>query len=268
MTTSIRTALRFVPLVLVAALLVALTPEAQAQYFGRNKVQYDDFDFRVLETEHFDIYYYPEEEQGVRDAARMAERWYARLSQILGHEFDERKSIIFYADDADFQQTNVIGGQIGQGTGGVTEGFKQRIVMPLTGSYADTDHVLGHELVHQFQYDMSTREGTFANFVRLPLWIIEGFAEYLSVGRDDPHTAMWLRDAVLRDDLPTIRQMTRNMQDYFPYRYGQAYSAYIGGKYGDAAVTDLFKLSGRVGVDSAFVYSLGITTDSLSAEWK
>ena len=34
----------------------------QAQYFGRNKVQYESFDFRVLKTEHFDIYFYPPEE--------------------------------------------------------------------------------------------------------------------------------------------------------------------------------------------------------------
>ncbi len=102
----------------------------------------------------------------------------------------------------------------------------------------------------------------------LPLWLIEGMAEYLSVGRNDTHTAMWLRDAVIREDLPTIRQMTRDQQSYFPYRYGQAYMAYIGGKYGDAAVTDLYKLSGRVGPDSAFVYTLGIRADSLSEEWK
>jgi Tol biopolymer transport system component len=259
-------ALRLVPLVLVAALLAALAPAAQAQYFGRNKVQYDDFDFRVLETEHFDIYYYPEEEQGVRDAARMAERWYARLSEILDHEFDERKSIILYADDADFQQTNVIGGQIGQGTGGVTEGFKQRIVMPLTGSYADTDHVLGHELVHQFQYDMSTRGGTFANFVRLPLWIVEGFAEYLSVGRRDAHTAMWLRDAVLRDEFPTLDQLTRDPR-FFPYRYGQAFWAYVGGTYGDEGAVNLFKTSLSMPLDSAIVAVTGLTPDSLSARW-
>ena len=36
---------------------------------------------------------------------------------------------------------------IGQGTGGVTEASQNRVVMPLTGIYEDTDHVLGHELV-------------------------------------------------------------------------------------------------------------------------
>lgn len=257
---------------IVFLVLVALfwsVGSVQAQYFGRNKVQYDDFDFKTIKTDNFEIYFYPEERVAVEDAARMAERWYRRHSRTFLREFDERKPLIFYANDADFQQTNVISGQLGQGVGGVTESLKERVVMPLTGSYKETDHVLGHELVHSFQYDIALRGDTPGfSLRRLPLWLVEGMAEYLSVGRDDPHTAMWLRDAALRDDLPTVDQMTRDMASYFPYRYGQAYSAYIGGKYGDAAVTNLFKLSGRVGVDSAFVYALGITADSLSAEWQ
>lgn len=256
-------------LLALTVLAGALASPACAQYFGRNKVQYDDFDFRFFRTDHFRIYYYPEEEQAVKDAGRMAERWYSRHSRTFLREFRERKPLIFYANDADFHQTNVIQGFIGEGTGGVTEGLKQRVVMPLTGSYADTDHVLGHELVHSFQYDIafSDRDTIRFNIGQLPLWLVEGMAEYLSVGREDTHTAMWLRDAVLRDDLPTIEQLTRG-QRYFPYRYGQAYMAYIGGKYGDAAVTNLFKLAGRAELDAAFVYSLGITTDSLSTEWK
>ncbi|PEN14454.1 peptidase S9 [Longibacter salinarum] len=260
----------FLPAVLLTllTLLWSVTP-AEAQYFGRNKVQYDDFDFKTIQTDNFEIYFYPEERVAVEDAARMAERWYRRHSRTFLREFNERKPLIFYANDADFQQTNVIQGQLGQGTGGVTESLKERVVMPFTGSYKETDHVLGHELVHSFQYDIALRGDTPGfSLRRLPLWLVEGMAEYLSVGRNDPHTAMWLRDAALRDDLPTVEQMTRDMASYFPYRYGQAYSAYIGGKYGDAAVTNLFKLSGRVGVDSAFVYALNISADSLSQEWK
>jgi len=256
---------------LLAVVLAVLgtAGSASAQYFGQNKVQYDDFEFKTYSTDHFDIYFYPEERKAVMDAGRMAERWYQRHSRTFLREFEKRKPLIFYANSADFQQTNAVQGQLGQGTGGVTESIKERVIMPLTGSYAETDHVLGHELVHSFQYDIALRKNNRGFSLRnLPLWLVEGMAEYLSVGEVDTHTSMWLRDAALREDLPTIRQMTRNMREYFPYRYGQAYSAYIGGKYGDAAVTDLYKLSGRVGVDSALVYSLGITADSLSSEWK
>src|SRR3982750_910693 len=108
----------------VAAALVALLslprPGAlDAQYFGRNKVRGDKFDFRVLQAPHFDAYHYPAESLATADAARIAERWYARLSTLLGHEF-KRRPLVFYADAPDFQQTNVIGELIGQGTGGVT----------------------------------------------------------------------------------------------------------------------------------------------------
>ena len=256
-------------LVLAALLLGVGVSPVSAQYFGQNKVQYEDFSFKTFHTDHFDVYFYPEERQAVADAGRMAERWYQRHSRTFLREFQERKPLIFYANSADFQQTNAVRGRLGQGTGGVTESIKERVIMPLTGSYKETDHVIGHELVHSFQYDIALRgDNPDFSLRNLPLWMVEGMAEYLSVGSRDPHTAMWLRDAVLREDLPTVRQMTRDMQDYFPYRYGQAYMAYVGGKYGDGAVTDLYKLSGEVGVDSAFVYSLGITTDSLSEEWK
>ena len=254
-------------IILIGAFTSSSILDAAAQ-FGRNKVQYDRFDFRSFRTPHFEFYFYDEEREAVEDAARMGERWYRRHSRSFLREFHQRKPVIFYANDADFQQTNVIGGFVGQGTGGVTESLKERVVMPLTGIYSETDHVLGHELVHSFQYDIGLMRNDSSRFALqlLPLWLIEGMAEYLSVGRDDAHTAMWMRDAALREDLPTIEQLTGSRK-YFPYRYGQAYLAYIGGKYGDAAVVNLFKMGGRTGLDSAFVYTIGIKADSLSKEW-
>ena len=109
--------------------------------------------------------------------------------------------------------------------------------MPLTGSYAATDHVLGHELVHAFQYNIAqSRAGSgLRGLMMLPLWLVEGMAEYLSVGREDPLTAMWLRDAIRREDLPTIKQMTTETR-FFPYRFGEALWAFVGGKYGDEQI--------------------------------
>lgn len=242
-------------------------PDADAQYFGRNRVQYEVFDFKTLETEHFIFHFYPAEKAAVQDAARMAERWYDRHSQIFLHRFDDKKPIIFYANDADFQQTNVAQQPLGPGTGGFTEGLRERVVMPFSASYAETNHVLGHELVHSFQYDLALNADSLGiQLDNLPLWMVEGTAEYLSVGRRSSHTAMWMRDAVRRDTMPTFDQLS-NSQMYFPYRYGQAYLAYIGGKYGDQAVTNLFKRGGQVGLDSAYVELFSISTDSLTKEW-
>jgi hypothetical protein len=188
--------------VLLAALPLAV---AHGQYFGRNKVLWERFEFEVVETEHFLIYYYPPGAPVAADVARLAERWYARLSLLLGHELKEKNPLIIYQDHADFQQTLTTTGLIGEGIGGFTESLQNRVVLPLTGINADNDHVLGHELVHAFQFAIP--EGppgsrAAAQPQQLPQWLSEGLAEYLSQGREDPQTAMWMRDAVLHDALP------------------------------------------------------------------
>src|SRR5690242_67014 len=197
------------PFLLVILLLAAVAAPASAQYFGQNKVQYNRFDFKVLKTDHFDIYYYPEEQQAVDIAARMAERWYARLSTVLGHQLSSRQPIILYASHTHFEQTNVLEGQIPEGTGGVTEATRRRMILPFAGGLAETNHVLGHEMVHAFQYDMASRPNgqTAIGVLNLPLWFIEGMAEYLSIGPVDSNTAMWIRDASSRDKMPSVDKL-------------------------------------------------------------
>jgi hypothetical protein len=161
-----------------AAIIPAFAPPVHAQYFGGNKVQYEKFDFQVLKTEHFDIYFYPAEEAAAAHAARISERWYARLSSILDHELSGRQPLILYASAPEFQQTNAVGGTLGEGTGGVTEALKRRIVLPTGGTLSDLDHVIGHELVHAFQYDITgsgraVSLGSLPAASQLPLWFIE-----------------------------------------------------------------------------------------------
>ena len=260
----------------VAALVVCLAAAAvapvEAQYFGRNKVQYKSFDFEVLHTQHFDIYFYPAEKEAIAVAAQMAERWYARLSDLFGHELRGRQPLIMYASHTDFRQTNAIEGEIGEGTGGVTEGFKRRIVLPFGGSLTDTDHVIGHELVHAFQYDITGNTvrdtgGRGPSVLQLPLWFVEGMAEYFSIGPVDAHTAMWLRDAAAREKLPDIDDL--NSREYFPYRWGHAFWAYIGGRWGDGAVSRILKAAAdpRLNI-GAIEAETGLSFDDLSRAWQ
>jgi len=254
-------------LAVLAAALAGWAAPAQAQYFGRQKVQYEDFDWRILETDRFEVHFYPEEATAAQDGARMVERWYTRLSGAFQHEFD-KKPVIFYADHPDFQQTSTTPGGLSEGTGGFTDALRNRIVMPFTGVYAENDHVIGHELVHVFQYDLATSPGGggLMGMSRLPGWLIEGMAEYLSLGRVDAHTAMWLRDAALRGELPTIQELTRDTR-YFPYRYGQALWAFIAGRWGDRAVPELYRFATRTGWEDAVQRVLGATTGQISQEW-
>jgi Tol biopolymer transport system component len=264
-------------LLLAGAFLLTglLSPsDAAAQYFGRNKVQYDTHDFKVLKTEHFDIYYYEEGEEIIPEAARMAERWYARIARLLDHQLKGRQALILYTSHPDFEQTNAVFGEIGESTGGVTEVLKRRIVLPLAGPLDQSDHVIGHELVHAFQFDITSVTGDGGIGFRgptalmLPLWFIEGMAEYLSIGPVDPHTAMWMRDAAADCcELPTTRDLA-NAYEYFPYRWGQAFWAFVAGRWGDEAVGKVLKVAGRSGnPEGALEVVLQTSIDEINREW-
>ncbi|UCC41503.1 MAG: PD40 domain-containing protein [Candidatus Aminicenantes bacterium] len=248
-----------------------LVSSLSAQYFGRNKVQYETFDFKVLKTEHFDIYFYPEMQKAAEQAARMAERWYARLSRVLNHKLRGRQPLILYSSSPDFQQTTAIPGVLGEGVGGVTEVLKRRIVLPLGASLAESDHVIGHELVHAFQFDITSQGHSSygrasSTAMRLPLWFIEGLAEYLSIGPVDPHTAMWMRDVTRRDKLPPIKKLGN--PQFFPYRYGQSLWAYITGRWGDGAVDKIMKAVSKTGdYEVVFKKVLGVSVEELSKDW-
>jgi Tol biopolymer transport system component len=243
--------------------------KVNAQYFGQNKVLYDDFNFKILHTEHFNIYYYPEEADAVKYAARMAERWYARHSAVLDDSLRGPQTLILYDGFPQFQETNVTQGMIGQGTGGFTEPLERRIVLPFAGPLAETDHVIGHELTHAFQFDITSknklRKDGLPAASQMPLWFIEGMAEYFSIGPKDPNTAMWMREAALKK-LPDITDLEN--PKYFPYRYGQAVMAFLGGTYGNEKISKLLRVWARIqDFKTAFDTVYHISPDSVSKLW-
>ncbi len=242
---------------------------AQAQYFGQNRVNYRTFDFNLIHTEHFDVYYYDGVRDVALDAARMAERSYARLSRLLNHQYRERQPIILYASHADFQQNNLT--DISEGVQGVTDALRHRVMLPFTGSYEDFEHVLQHEIVHQFQFDIFARGHVGAGLERLiavqpPLWLMEGMAEYLSVGSSHTSTDMWIRDAAVEGHLPTIDQLTHDGR-IFPYRFGHALMAYIGERWGDDAIAEIFHGVASGGVETGMRRALGMSLSDLSQAW-
>jgi hypothetical protein len=243
---------------------------ASGQQFGRNKPHYTTFDFKVTKSPHFALYHYLQNDSLAESFLGTSEKWYEYERIIFRDTFPEENPVILYANHADFQQTTAIMGRIGVGTGGVTEALRNRVVMPLMELNSQTNHVLGHELVHAFQYRMFTNSKdslTLQDIQAIPLWMVEGLAEYLSIGNVDTHTAMWMRDAVREDDFPTLEDLTRG-QKYFPYRYGQAFWAFMTGVFGDTVVYPLFLNTARVGYDDAVQAVTGLDEEAFSAVWK
>lgn len=253
----------------ISSFLMLFATNLLAQGFGRNKVQYEQKNFRIKETPHFDIYHYFNDDSVINYWALTAEKWYQKHQEVFHDTFKIRNPIILYANHADFAQTNTVSGLIGVGTGGVTEGLKNRVILPVNEVNAQTNHVLGHELVHAFQYHILLKNNTrgLNNIRNIPLWMIEGMAEYMSLGSKDANTAMWMRDAVQQDDVPTLKDLTKGFE-YFPYRYGQAFWAFVGGVWGDSVIAPLLVETARRGYNQALKKVLNVDEKSFSGMWK
>lgn len=259
-----------IPVVALAALAPVLW--AQDGYFGKNKVNYRNFEWRQLETGSFTVYYYQDGDSLALIAARLAEEAGSRLSRMLDHRLTGRVPLVVYSSHNDFAQTNITTELIEESVGGFTTVFKNRVVVPFTGSYADLEHVIAHELVHAFMFDLffgKSLESVLSrqSLAAVPLWFAEGLAEYCSRGWD-PEAEMIIKDLAVNQRLIPIDQLDNYGGSYLVYKEGQAVMRYIAERYGPRKIPEmLHMLRTTRSIDRTCRTLFGQGLEKLSEEW-
>ena len=256
----------------MAAVVCCVTAAADAQfyYFGRNKVQYTDFEWQVLKTEHFHIYYYQGMEDLARRGAAVAEEAYHVLEQRFNHSITHPIPLIFYSSHLHFQQTNTTPGFIPEGVGGFFEFLKGRVVIPSDGSTMQFAHVIRHELVHVFS--MSKFNRVLLDHRKpvdrlAPLWFTEGLAEYWST-EWDTQADLIVRDAVLQNYVPGTDLMYRIAGTYLMYKLGQNVCQFIASHYGEEKLLLLFENSWVSRTwEETFKATLGVDFEEFDKVW-
>ncbi len=254
----------------VVVLLLAISgAEAQNSVFGKNKVQYKTFEWHYIQSNHFDIYYSQDGYQLAEFTAEVAEESYNAIRKLIRYDINNRIAIVVYNSHNDFQQTNVVGEYLEEGVGGVTELFKNRIVIPFEGNYRQFRHVIHHELVHAVLNDMFYG-GSIQSLISartpfiIPLWMNEGLAEYAAL-QWDTNSDMFIRDATIRNYLPPIEYLN----GYFAYRGGQSVWWYIANKYGEQKIGEILnRMKGTRSVEQGFKSTIGLTVKELSERWQ
>ncbi len=242
-----------------------------AQYFGQNKIQYRDFSFNVLRTEHFDIYFYEGGDGLASFAEEVLEDGYIQLEEDLGIEIEFRIPVILYNSPNDFAQTNITLELIEEAVGGFTEILKNRMVIPFTGDYEEFRHVLVHELTHVFQFVIffpSRMEAIFTGdlFYSIPLWVMEGYAEYESL-EWDTNTEIIIKDMVIHNSLIPL-PVLGNYAGFIVYKEGQAFYHYLAERYSrEKAGEFLHIVKSKKNVDAAFISLFGVTIEDFNEQW-
>ncbi|MAX10335.1 MAG: hypothetical protein CMG13_05725 [Candidatus Marinimicrobia bacterium] len=236
--------------------------------FGQNILQYEKFDWQYIQSKYFDIYFYDEGIKTKDFVEYESNEAYEKISNYLNWNLKDRYTIILHNSHNDFQQTNVINMYMSEGIGGVTELYKNRVVIPFDGSLIDLKHVLHHELVHLFINDMlyggSVKNKIYSNVKSIPLWMNEGLAEYLATPWNT-NSEMWVRDiAINGGELPSLYQLN----GYLAYRGGHSIWNFICNKWGNQIIAEIFwniKKSGNL--DKTFENILGVNSEILVEMW-
>lgn len=250
-------------------LVVALVNSSLFAQFGKNKVQYKKFNYYFIQSKHFDVYFTDGGERLATFAIVAAESALTSIQKDFKYNINNRISMIIYNSHNDFQQTNVVSEYLEEGIGGVTELFKNRVVLPFEGSYDQFRHVIHHELVHAVMNDMfygGSLQSIISNNItlNLPLWFMEGLAEYESLGWDT-HSDMFMRDASINQYLPNINQL----DGYFAYRGGQSIFWFIERKYGKEKIGDLLnRIRGQGSFEGGIKSTFGFDLEELNDKWK
>ncbi|MBO6620759.1 MAG: PD40 domain-containing protein [Balneola sp.] len=257
-------------LTVLAGLLASSISYGQYFPYGKNRVQYEDFEWRYLQSKHFDVYYYGSKNYKLAEFASMSvESAYKQLKDDFDHELSDRISVIIYDSHNDFSQTNVVNlPSSAEGIGGVTDKYKNRMTIPFDGEYSDFRRTIHHELVHAVFNDMfygGSLNSIIQNNIQLvfPLWFEEGLAEYTALGWDT-NTDMFVRDAVINNYLPPLRYLS----GYYAYRGGQSFWNYIVEEYGREKIAEILQsIKTSRSLEYGLTTSLGMNIEDLSKAW-
>lgn len=241
-------------------------------YFGKNKVQYRDYDFKTLETEHLRIYFYSGGEPLAEYVSKVGEEFYKKNSQELSLTVEGKIPVIIYNSPNEFEQTNIILDIIEESVGGFSELFKNRVVLPFTGSYSEFHHVIIHEINHIFEFEMFYKSRLSSIFslipdFQIPLWVAEGFSEFISTTRE-LSSDLFMRDLVINQRVVPIDQLSDDA-GYLVYREGESIFRFMEERYGrKKAIEFLHNLKLKRNVNDAFEASFGMTDKKFSEKWE
>ncbi len=228
--------------------MVLAGAHADAQYyasFGKNKVRYDTFEWKIYPTPHFRISFYDEVEPSLEKVASFAESSYDELARRLNFQIPDPIPLIVYATHADFEQTNVMVMFIPEGVGAFAEPARNRMVMPVDLPDLGLQELIQHELTHIFQYEILF-QGKLgkALAIRPPQWFMEGMASYFADDEDSRAEAV-MRDAALSDAVPSVGAPVGG---YFGYRFGHKVFQFVEAEWGPQGLRDfIFEFRNTLG---------------------
>jgi hypothetical protein len=252
-------------------LLSFLTARAQLsrEVFGKNRVQYRQFDWIYLSGENFDIYYYDARKTVAQEALEYLEGEFDRITDLLGYPPYFKTKVFLYNSLSDLRQSNVGLNHTVFNVGGETEFIKPYVEVAHLG----TAQEFKEELLFQIA-DLMVNEMMFGGnlkdmfqssiLMNLPDWFVDGASLYVAKG--------WSMemDDYIRQLMTTnkVRRATK-LSGRDAELVGQSIWNFIAEKYGKSSVANILNYT-RVtrNEEKSILITLGINFKTLLTEWR
>ncbi len=243
-------------------------PTEQDQ-FGKNRVQYQNFDWKYITSDNFEIYYYEGGYQMALLTARYAESNFGRMTQFLGFAPYTKTKIFVYRSINELQQSNIginnqnfnIGGQTNLGKSVVEiafsdyrEAYKKELLKEIAAS-----------LLSEMMYGGSLKETLQSSFLlSLPDWLMSGAAAYTAEGWN---TEM---DNFVRSNLMAKKfPLPESFRDKNAQLVGQSLWNFIVEEYGQTTVSNILNLTRIVRSEKEGIQgTLGIDYQTFIKKWE
>ncbi|HEX2607751.1 MAG TPA: hypothetical protein VHK91_10245, partial [Flavisolibacter sp.] len=231
----------------VGVMLLALAYNGKAQVnaveFGKNRVQYQKFNWKYYQTENFNTYFSQNGLELGKFVAQVAEQELPQLEEFVEYGLQRRANIAVYNSFDEMQQSNIGLGIDWQNTGGVTKLVNNKMMISFDGNHENLRRqirqgIAGILVANVLFGDDLGEMAANQTLLDLPKWLTDGYIDYAayewSTDLDNQ-----LKNALLSGDYNNFYQFAFAK----PLLAGHAFWYYVGNKYGRNKTTYLLYLS-------------------------
>ncbi|WP_428264992.1 tolB protein precursor protein [Haliangium sp.] len=199
------------------------------------------------------LYFYERERAVAERAAASIAESYLYLSEAFEIVPERTLPYFLYNTYHEFLQTNLF--PIQEGVLGVTSTTSLELALPYFGDPRQFAEISTHEMTHQFTIHKArvaakAMKADGDPLQRLPLWFIEGMAEFYSLRGLDPRAEIMIRDVVLNPDLDHGYVLRNFFEERYnvvwTYKLGQARCAFLEDVYGPGTLQRILAASPRL----------------------
>lgn len=239
------------------------------QEFGKNRVQFDDFDWVFHRFERYDIYFYRGNDELAAQVARYTEKTLVRMENFLDSPLDDRVQILVFNNLSDLKQSNVnSNNDEDYNTSGVTRISGRRLFIYFNGDYADLERQLksglGEVVLSNLIYGNFTQSIKNSTLLNLPEWYTEGLISYMGESWSaDIDTRV--KDGFLANRYKRVNSLIGENAKYA----GHSLWHYIAQTYGKKVIKNIVYMAiVNRNIESGFSYILGKDLKTITEGWK